>query len=93
MLNNSHYHKPLLRYHPSSAAFASYEPIPPAIPTDAFPGSEEKVDILAARVDRGEDLWHPDDRVCFSSFGELSRGEMIDRQHRHWRSYFKASDE
>lgn len=31
-------------------------------PTDAQPGSEEKVLILIARVERRESLWHPEDR-------------------------------
>lgn len=35
---------------------------PPAVPTDAMPGSDEKIDVLTARVARGEGLWHPKDR-------------------------------
>jgi hypothetical protein len=34
----------------------------PAEPTDALPGSEEKIRVLAQRAERGEQLWHPLDR-------------------------------
>ena len=34
---------------------------PPAEPTDAAPGSEAKIGVLAARAARGESLWHPSD--------------------------------
>lgn len=30
--------------------------------TDAMPGTEEKLAILAARLQRGLPLWHPQDR-------------------------------
>lgn len=33
----------------------------PAEPTDAPPGSPEKVAVLSARAARGESLWHPGD--------------------------------
>lgn len=32
-----------------------------AVPTEAIPGSEEKIRVLMERVARGEDLWHPSD--------------------------------
>lgn len=32
-------------------------------PTDAEPGSSQKIDVLAERVARGERLWHPDDNT------------------------------
>jgi hypothetical protein len=32
------------------------------VPTEAPPGSREKVEVLAERVKRGFPLWHPDDR-------------------------------
>jgi hypothetical protein len=35
-------------------------------PTAAPAGSKEKLDVLAARVQRGEPLWHPDDRPDYS---------------------------
>ena len=34
---------------------------PPSEPTDALPGSEAKMAVLAARAARGESLWHPSD--------------------------------
>lgn len=37
------------------------------IPTQALPGSREKLDALAARVAAGETLWHPLDAVGFGS--------------------------
>ena len=33
----------------------------PTTPTRAMPGSRTKVEILAARAIRGEELWHEDD--------------------------------
>lgn len=35
-------------------------------PTEAPAGSKEKLEVLAARVQRGEPLWHPDDRPDYS---------------------------
>ncbi len=32
-------------------------------PTDAPPGSSEKVEVLRRRVENGQKLWHPDDRT------------------------------
>ncbi len=34
--------------------------------TQAPAGSKEKLDVLAERVQRGEPLWHPDDRPDYS---------------------------
>jgi len=37
----------------------------PELPTDAPPGSIEKIDVFRERLLRGESLWHPDDnRTC-----------------------------
>jgi hypothetical protein len=33
--------------------------------TKALPGSDEKVDILAIRVQGGQPLWHPHDRRTY----------------------------
>jgi hypothetical protein len=33
----------------------------PAEPTRALPGTQDKLDVMAARARRGERLWHPDD--------------------------------
>lgn len=37
---------------------------PPGLPTptDASPGSPEKVEVLRIRFENGQKLWHPDDR-------------------------------
>jgi len=39
-------------------------------PTDAQPGSAEKIRVLAARLDAGLELHHPDDRTCFDDDGD-----------------------
>jgi len=36
------------------------------IGTDAPAGTREKVNVMAQRVERGEPLWHPDDRADYS---------------------------
>jgi hypothetical protein len=33
----------------------------PADPTEAAPGSEDKIRVLMERASRGQSLWHPDD--------------------------------
>lgn len=38
----------------------------PAEPTDAQPGTPEKIAVLAARAMRGEQLFHPDDVNCLA---------------------------
>jgi hypothetical protein len=38
-------------------------PFPQAQATDAVPGSEEKVAVLARRLEEGLPLWHPADRA------------------------------
>lgn len=43
------------------------------LPTDAPAGSAEKIEILRRRVQLGQHLWHPDDRVDYSGLGALSR--------------------
>ena len=35
------------------------DPPPPGTPTQAPPGSAEKVAVLAARLEAGAGLWHP----------------------------------
>jgi hypothetical protein len=34
-------------------------------PTQALPGTDEKLSILAERVRRGLPLWHPSDRLSY----------------------------
>jgi hypothetical protein len=36
-------------------------PVLPAMPTQARPGSADKIEVLRARVERGESLHHPED--------------------------------
>jgi len=36
------------------------------LPTDAPPGTAEKIDILRKRVELGQPLWHDEDRVDYS---------------------------
>ena len=38
--------------------------------TTAMPGSDEKLDILAARVLQGLPLWHPSDRRTYDDCAE-----------------------
>lgn len=33
--------------------------------TGALPGSRAKLDVLADRLEKGEPLWHPSDRITF----------------------------
>ena len=42
------------------------------VPTEALPGSEEKLEILCERVRRGLPLWHPEDRRFYSAKPEHS---------------------
>ena len=47
----------------------------PCEPTDAIPGSEEKIRVLAQRVKSGQELWHPlDNRTLPDSTGGLHTG-------------------
>lgn len=38
--------------------------------TDAIPGSRQKLDILAERLESGLPLWHPEDRRDYERFEE-----------------------
>ena len=38
--------------------------------TEALPGTNEKLSILANRVERGLPLWHPEDRVTYDASPE-----------------------
>ena len=37
-------------------------------PTDAPAGSAEKIEVLRKRVELGQPLWHPKDRVDFTGY-------------------------
>ena len=54
---------------------------PPPTPTQAIPGSAEKIRILAERMDSGYDLWHVEDRVAFEdhqAYAEFTRIAQIE---------------
>lgn len=68
------YHRPEIRQHyplpPNRQTrcghgSANRRAVLPPTPTDALPGSEEKIQILAERARLGQQLFHPDDRVVF----------------------------
>jgi len=40
-----------------------FSPRPAAEPTTARPGTPEKIEVMAARLQRGEEIFHPDDPV------------------------------
>jgi hypothetical protein len=46
-------------FEPKSAGSSQYPS------TQAMPGTDEKVDVLAERVRQGLPLWHPSDRLSF----------------------------
>lgn len=47
-----------------------FEPVPCSpthfSPTEAIPGSAEKLSVMCERIARGEPLWHPSDRRFYS---------------------------
>lgn len=45
-----------------------FEPRPCATASRANPGTAEKISELAARYERGEELWHPDDESHLEGF-------------------------
>lgn len=64
------YYRPEVRdLYPTSDAKGAYRSLhhhlcrtsPPAKPTQAPPGSPEKIEVLIDRFVDGVDLWHPDD--------------------------------
>ena len=38
--------------------------------TNALPGSDQKLEILAERIQAGLPLWHPEDRLTYSTIVE-----------------------
>jgi hypothetical protein len=65
--------------YPSTSKFArkgvsvvNHNAIAPAEPTDAEPGSEEKIAVLAARAERGESLFHDDDPRVLPKLNRLA---------------------
>jgi hypothetical protein len=50
-------------------------PPPPDIPTNAPPGSEEKIAVMESRAAKGQQIFHPEDATCsvdFPTNGERS---------------------
>lgn len=52
---------------------SSSRPLP--APTAAFPGTPQKIEVLAARAEAGQQLWHPLDR----GLDERSPAEVAER--------------
>ena len=48
---------------------ADFHPQPAREPTDAPPGSREKLDAMCRRVARGEELFHSEDKPDYESEG------------------------
>lgn len=62
------YNNPRIRKrYPVPAKYVEYTTVPnlPDEPTQAQPGSEEKMQILERRMRAGTQLFHPMDNVCF----------------------------
>lgn len=34
-------------------------------PTTAIPGSSDKIEVMIARIENGEELWHADDQLTY----------------------------
>jgi hypothetical protein len=47
---------------------------PPDDPTDAEPGSDEKIEIMALRYEQRRQLFHPDDRQATSRISRVMPG-------------------
>ena len=54
-----------------------FEPTKKPEPTDAAPGTWSKVEVLAARLERGEELWHDLDRKIDLTKGSSSSDDSI----------------
>ena len=55
-------HQEFLDYLGANKTDDGFEPTRMPEPTDAAPGTWSKVEILAARLQAGEELWHPEDK-------------------------------
>ncbi len=51
-------------------------------PTDAPPGTAEKIDVLRKRVELGLPLWHVEDRVDYSGLVAIVRPHRNHSTHR-----------
>ena len=52
------------------------KPLPAAGPTDAMPGSPEKILILMQRAQARQELWHPDDATLAGPVGERELAQV-----------------
>lgn len=50
-----------------------YESNKPSYATSAMPGSVEKINVLSERAERGEDLWHPGDRMFWDEVSHVGK--------------------
>jgi len=55
----------------------SFRPRPASRSTAARPGTQEKIAVLAARAQAGEELWHPGDPVI--DWEQQQRDEQLPR--------------
>jgi hypothetical protein len=65
-----HQYEPLRRCGEWSDREPPAPTLPAAEPTDAAPGSDDKIAVLIARREAGEHLWHPRD-MCQNGRGLL----------------------
>lgn len=63
---------------------AQYRPTPALSPTDAMPGTPEKITILQQRLESGAELFHPDDLTVEPITESIAWQILtIGRSHRH----------
>jgi len=65
----------------------SFEPIPVNSATNALPGTRDKLDELAARVLRGEEMWHQDDRLDWSDATPSEIAKLLAQRKTNRRSF------
>jgi hypothetical protein len=56
-----------------------YCPTPPVVPTEALPGSDEKVRTLIERAHSGQGLWHPSDRKWSDQVADVPEVAQADQ--------------
>ena len=47
--------------------------------TDALPGTEQKLSVLAERLGAGKPLWHPEDRLTYGDQLVEAEEEMVSK--------------
>jgi hypothetical protein len=53
-------------------ALLNQKPESAVTPTDAFPGSDEKIAVMAERYANNQAVFHPDDVTCFTTLAHAS---------------------